>query len=368
MKRIFCLSFCFSLIMLISMGKICAQKQVYPMPLDSNVKLSANHFYLQMPTTAIKVDVTITKVREMKGYYTDQAEKLLGLTNIISENRTYYKLKDVRIETVQVPDPNQVFAVEPSSKQVKELVYAKALLQSQNTQKEVFEETYSTQSSTIPDFFQNYANMNYTETEDAFVETKIINGVVTQVPSNRTRIVNKSAEQKVQEAADRITQIRKDRNNLIAGEQEVPYSKEALELMIAQLNQAENDYLDLFRGIVLEDEIHYILYVIPEKDDTTIPLFSLDQNTGFIATTSATEANYSLLLTPFNKVQATKNREVKSKNTGFRVRQPKALYIDLQHNYETVHHFGIYQLLQWGDIEILPANLDPELEKVGVVF
>lgn len=368
MKRFFNFSFCFSLIILIAMGKIYAQKQVYPMPLDSNVKLSANHFYYQMPTTAIKVDVTITKVREMKGYYTDQAEKMLGLTNIISNNRTYYKLKDVRIETVQVPDPNLIFAVEPSPKQMKELVYAKALLQSQSTQKEVFEETYSTKSASIPDFFQNYANMNYTETEDAFVETKIINGVVTQVPSNRTRMVNKSAEQKVQEAADRITQIRKDRNSLIAGEQEVPYSKEALELMIAQLNQAENDYLDLFRGIVLEDEIHYTLYVIPEKDDTTLPLFSLDQNSGFTATTSATEANYSLQLTSFNKAQAIKNQEVKNKNKGFRIRHPQAVYIDLQHNYETVHNFGIYQLLQWGDIEVLPANMDPELKEVGFVF
>mgnify|MGYP002523998140 CR=1 FL=1 len=138
--------------------------------------------------------------------------------------------------------------------------------------------------------------------------------------------------------------------------------------MISQLNQAENDYLDLFRGIVLEDEIHYTLYVIPEKDDTTLPLFSLDQNTGFIATNSATAANYSLLLTPFNKTKATKNQDIQSKNKGFRIRHPQAVYIDLQHNYETVHNFGIYQMLQLGEIETLPVNVDPSLEEVGFVF
>ena len=366
MNRLLNLSLIF--IMALSMGNISAQKQVYPMPLDSTVKLSVNHFYYQLPTSAIKVNVTVTKVREIKGYYADQAEKLLGLTNIISDNRAFYKLKNVSIETVRIPDTKLAFAVEPSAQQVKEQSYTKALLKQQNSQDEVFEETYSTSTTAIPDFFQNYANVSYTETEDAFVETKIINGVVTQVPANRTRLVSKSAEQKVQEAADRITQIRKDRNSLMAGEQEVPYSKEALELMISQLNQAENDYLDLFRGIVLEDEIHYTLYVIPEKDDTTLPLFSIDQNTGFTATTSVTEANYTLLLTPFNKTHAIKDQEVKNKNKGFRIRHPQAVYIDLQHNYETVHHFGIYQLLQWGDIETLPANLDPELEKVGFVF
>ena len=366
MKRLILFSFILALATFTN--NAFSQKQVYPLPLDSTIKLSANHFYYQMPTTAIKVNVTVTKVREIKGYYADQAEKLLGLTNIISDNRTFYKLKNVSIETVRVPDTKFAFAVEPSSQQVKEQAYAKALLKSQAAQNDVFEETYSIQIKGIPDFFQNYANVNYTETEDAFVETKIINGVVTQVPANRTRLVNKSAEQKVQEAADRITQIRKERNSLIAGEQEVAYSKEALELMITQLNQAENDYLDLFRGIVLEDEIHYTLYVIPEKDDTTLPLFSLDQNTGFIATTSVTEANYSLLLTPFNKTKATKHQDAKNKNKGFCIRHPQALYIDLQHNYETVHHFGIYQMLQWGEIETLPVNLDPELEKVGFVF
>jgi hypothetical protein len=366
MKRLILFSLMLALAILTN--NAFSQKQVYPLPLDSTLKLSANFFYYQMPTTAIKVNVTVIKVREIKGYYADQAEKLLGLTNIISDNRTFYKLKDVSIETVRVPDTKSVFAVEPSSQQVKEQAYAKALLKSQTVQNDVFEETYSIQIKGIPDFFQNYANVNYTETEDAFVETKIINGVVTQVPANRTRLVNKSAEQKVQEAADRIIQIRKERNSLIAGEQEVAYSKEALELMITQLNQAENDYLDLFRGIVLEDEIHYTLYVIPEKDDTTLPLFSLDQNTGFTATNSVTAANYSLLLTPFNKTKATKNQDIQSKNKGFRIRHPQAVYIDLQHNYETVHRFGIYQLLQWGDVQILPANLDPELEEVGFVF
>ena len=338
------------------------------MPLDSNVKLSANHFYYQMPTTAIKVEVTVTKVREIKGYYADHAEKLLGLTNIISDNRTFYKLKEVRIETKRVPDPKLAFAVEPSSHQLKEQVYAKALLKQQNTQNEVFEETYNTSATAIPDFFRNYANVSYTETEDNFVETKIINGVVTQVPANRTRLVNKTADQKVQEAADRITQIRKDRNSLIAGEQEVPYSKEALELMISQLNQSENDYLDLFRGIALEDELHYTFYVIPEKDDSTLPLFNLDQNMGFTTVTSAADANYSLRLSNASNTQHIQKQELKSEHKGFRVRHPQAVNIDLMHHGETVHHFGIYQLLQQGEIEALPANLDPELEDVGFVF
>ena len=97
------------LVLALSMNNISAQRQVYPLPLDSTVKLSSNYFYYYLPTTAIKVDVTVTKVREIKGYYADYAERMLGLTNIISNNRTFYRLKDVNIETVVVPDLDMTF-------------------------------------------------------------------------------------------------------------------------------------------------------------------------------------------------------------------------------------------------------------------
>lgn len=366
MKRFLNISILF--ILVFSMHNLSAQKQVYPLPLDSTVKLSANHFYYHLPTTAIKVDVTVTKVREIKGYYADYAEKLLGLTNIISDNRTFYKLKDVNIETTVVPDLDMAFAVEPSKNQLQNNCYAKALLKSQQAENTVFNNTYEVQVTPMPDFFKNYANVSYTETEDSFVETKIINGVVTQVPANRTRLVNKTADQKVQEATDRISQIRKDRNSLIAGEQEVAYSAEALQLMIDQLNQSENDYLDLFRGIALEDEIHYIFYVIPSKDQHNLPLFTINQNLGLSFDTDNAESVYSLRLTGFNMVSRANNQAEKKAPQGFRVRKPQAVQIDLMNHGETIHHFGIYQMLQWGDVQILPTNLDPELEEVGFVF
>lgn len=363
------LNLCFILILTLSTNHICAQKQVYPTPLDSNVKLSANHFYYYMPTTAIQVKVTVTKVREIKGYYADYAERMLGLTNIISDNQTFYKLKEVSIETCKVPDLDLVFAVEPSSKQLKDNCFADALVKSQNASKDiVFENSYNTKTTPIPDFFKNYANVSYTETEDAFVETKIINGVVTQVPANRTRLVNKTADQKVQEAADRIIQIRKDRNSLMAGEQEVPYSKEALELMITQLNQAENNYLDLFRGIALEDEIQYTFYVIPDKNQRNIPIFSIDQNKGFSYDTDNAETAYALHFTNFNTmVRPTKPESTKAAQ-GFRIRTPQTVQIDLKHHGETIHHFGIYHLLQWGEIQVLPINYDPDLDSIGFIF
>ncbi len=349
-------------------GPVMAQKQVYKLPIDAGVKLSGNEFGFMMPTTAIKLDVTVTKVREIKGYYADDAEKMLGLTNVIANNRTYYKLCNVEISTEIVPDNTQAYLVEPSSNMLKNNSLAKSLLQkSATTAKKSY--TYSTKTSNIPDFFKNYANASYTETEDDFVETKIINGVVTQVPANRTKLVSKSAGQKVQEAADRITQIRKDRNSLIAGEQEVAYSKEALELMINELNQAENDYLDLFRGIVLEDETHYIFYVIPESDNLSFDIFSLDQHEGFAAPASENGVRYQLRFSPVvNMPQYTVSSDVKPSPKGFPIRQEQQFEVYLQLNHENVHNFGTFSMLQWSPVKFLPCNLDPDINNIGFIF
>lgn len=351
-------------------GSIFAQKAVYPLPLDSNskVKLSGNHFCYALPTTAIRVDVTIVKVREIKGYYSDYAEKMLGLTNIISDNRTFHKVKEVSISTREVSDDNMVFVVEPSSNQLKDPDFLNSLLTHRNLpDNSQFETTYNTQASPIPHFFQNYANVTYTETEDAFVETKIINGVVTQVPANRTHVVSKTANQKVQEAVDRITQIRKERNALIAGEQEVAYTKDALELMINKLDEAENDYLDLFRGISLEDEIHYTFYRVPESTDNSINIFSMDSENGFSLPANPNDNIYSLQFKAHDHQDLKPASTSNNTNNGYRYRRPQTVQISLILNGEKIHDFGLYLLDQWGVIETLPANTDCNINKIGMV-
>lgn len=347
---------------------VCAQKQVYKVPTDSYLTLSNNAFCYMLPTTAVKVDVTVVKVREIKGYYAEDAEKLLGLTNIISENKTYYQLKDVSISTEVVPDPTQRYAVEPSPNQVKNGNHISSLFKhNQQSVPVVFEQSYTTEKTDIPDFYKNYANVSFTETEDAFVETKIINGVVTQVPANHTKIVNKTASQKVQEAADQITQIRKQRNTLIAGEQEIPYSDQTLRLMIDELNQAENNYLDLFRGISLKDEIHYTFLVTPTGDENDVNIFFFDSNHGFSTEATQEDNAYSLHFTPQMDNRYQLQQDPKKANNGYRIRTAIPVLIGLKHE-NTNHVFGIYPMLQWSAIKTLPANIDTNIEEIGFIY
>ena len=369
MKRIL------SIIAIVSFCAVCfAQTNVLRLPLDSGKTVKGSTFCYMLPTTTLKVTVNVTKVREIKGYYADYAENLLGLKNVISENRTFYKIKDINIEPVVTPDATESYLVQLSSKQVKDNYLTKLSAKPFDPNFKNEAHSYTTYTSPIPSFFKNYSDPTYTEMEDAFVETKIIDGVVTQVPSNRTKLVSKSNTQKAQEAADAIGKSRKDQYNLVAGEQETAYSAEALDKMLAELKQWEENYLNLFTGLVLEDEISYVFYVDQpapfEGGNENLPIFSFDQNKGLdinegYSLSSESGNTYTLCFDPVYKtndvdaaISDAQMGKKSAKCNGYFYRNPMPVKITLMHNGHNVNNFGIFNMYQYGRVQSLTPNQD----------
>lgn len=360
-----------------------AQTNVLRLPLDSGKTVKGSTFCYMLPTTSLKVTVNVTKVREIKGYYADYAESLLGLKNVISENHTYYKVKDVQIEPVVVPDATESYMVQLSGKQIKDkyltTLSAKSFAPTFKNESQCF----TTYSAPIPDFFKNYSDPTFTEMEDSFVETKIIDGVVTQVPSNRTKLVSKSNNQKAQEAADLIGKSRKSQYSLVAGEQETAYSAEALNNMLAELKQWENNYLSLFTGLVLEDEISYVFYVDQSVEDGSydnLPIFSFDANKGLTInedyTLSDTNDSYTLFFEPVyttnnidNALANARQGQKSAKCNGYFYRKPMPVKITLKNDADVDYNFGIFNMYQFGRIQTLAPNQDTlDVTDFGFVY
>ncbi len=378
--------------LLISLSLVCvcvlnfAQTNVYRLPLDSGQTIKGSTFCYMLPTTSLKVTVTVTKVREIKGYYADYAESLLGLKNVITENRTYYKIKGINLEPVIRPDARECYLVMLSSKQVKNNYLT--TLSSQPFDKNYKDEAscFTTSTTPIPSFFKNYSDPTYTEMEDSFVETKIIDGVVTQVPSNRTKLVSKSNNQKAQEAADAIGKSRKDQYNLVAGEQETAYSAEALDKMLTELKQWEENYLNLFTGLVLEDEISYVFYVdenSPFGDDfeSNLPIFSFDSKTGLeinedYSNSGKSDNSYTLSFAPVYKtieidtaLANARQGQKSAKSNGYFYRKPMPVKIKMMYNNNEVYDFGIINMYQFGRIQSLSPNQDTlNISDFGIVY
>lgn len=334
-------------------GILSAQVQVYPADVvpEKGVKFVGTVRYA-LPTTTLKVTVSVSKVQEVRGYFADYAESLLGLTNIIQQNCTYYTLNSVDVEPVTTPDESKIYKAFTSNIEI-----AKLWQQEKMTANDAFAvaplTAYTVHAATLPDFFKNYADISYTQQSESFVDTKIIDGVVTQVPASHTKTVSKSFESKAREAADAIMKSRKDQYNLVAGEQETPYSGEAIQTMLSELKAWENNYMSLFTGISISDTITYVFYVTPENL-SPVTAFYFDATKGFIQDKGAAAEAYNLVFNRIYKSSVTTLVEINYPQHGYVTRDAKPVQVSLTHANAKVHDFGILNLHQAGTIQLSP--------------
>ena len=346
-----------------------AQIQVYPsdkLP-GKGVKCVGSVRYA-LPTTTLKVTVSVSKVQEVRGYFADYAESLLGLTNIIQQNRTYYTLNTVDVEPIATPDESKIYCAYTSNADIANLWQEESMATTDVLATAPLT-TYTTHTATLPDFFKNYADISYTQQSEAFVDTKIIDGVVTQVPASHTKTVSKSFESKAREAADAIMKSRKDQYNLAAGEQETPYSGEAIQTMLAELKAWENNYMSLFTGISIADTITYVFYVTPENL-SPVTAFYFNATRGFSQDNGAETEAYNLIFSRVYKKYITNIIDVNYPQYGYVTRDTKPVQVSLTHKSANVHDFGIINMYQAGSLQF-PPLYDKQVKGVkgmGFIF
>lgn len=322
-----------------------------------------------LPTTTFKMTVTVSKVQEVRGYFADYAESLLGLTNIIQQNRTYYTLNSVEIEPIRTADMERCYTAYTSNSEI-----AKSWSEHRPQPSEFVTapKAYTSHTASLPDFFKNYADISYTQRSEAFVDTKIIDGVVTQVPASHTKTVSKSFESKAREAADAIMKSRKDQYNLVAGEQETPYSGEALTIMLSELKNWENNYMSLFAGVSISDTIVYVFYVTPDEKDISssgVVAFYFNDSKGLHPTEGKDSDAYRFRFRHFYG-KYTKRVVEKYPLYGMLTRMQNPVFVTLVHNNKPVHDFGVVNMYQAGSEEVisLSPSQNVNIDEIGVVF
>lgn len=359
----------------VSFVTLSAQKLVTQLPVDSGFVFGSEYFIYALPQTAFQIDVVVMQNREVKGIYADYAAKLLGLNNIITQNKTTYTLKNVTVTPVTVPDEDYIFAVELSTAQKKRHFLNELYEKQVTTVQNAPYPTHDFGSQPIPDFFRFYSDLAYTEQENNYVETQIVDGVVRQVPASRVQKVTKTNDQKAQEAADMIDKIRKDRYALLTGEQEVAYQPEALSRMIDELNELEKNYIGLFAGFTVSDEVHYQVILEPGQTNIT-PAFSFTTNGGFSTETANSADSYYLAIVPQYSTAPANTFASEQKNVknyaepkGYRIRRAMPCDVALNHGHDVVFSVGTCPVYQFGKIEAMSAgNDDFDIAKFVMIY
>ena len=181
------------------------------------------------PKTSIMLDFTYTVEKMEKGVYAEYAQSLLGISDVVTEDKTTYTLKDVRIYTSATADiarPHKV-VFDPAMPMLLN-INEKGLLVGYNT-------TPQNKKKDTPQTNSRHS----TGSNDRFKKAPY--------PEEVLKAATPKAQ--AQAAAQQIFHIRETRMYLINGEVEhAPADGEAMRIVFEELEKQENALISLFTG------------------------------------------------------------------------------------------------------------------------
>jgi hypothetical protein len=251
----------------------------------------SNNFVYALPLLKIQVDVWIEKTDHLRGPYASYANELLGLNEVVENNYSTYKIKEIKLKAVYLPDPKQFYSMQLDNLSGKseiskyiEMTESGLLmgLSSKTTEESNAKTTVFEQVIMGTRDFKYYADANKIEKVDTIIRRVDIDTTTIVKTTLKRFSVEKDMASRAQDAATQLMEIRKNRLELISGFQEVPYSSGALNIMNDELKQMEDDYLSLFAGKELKSDQRYVFYYTPDGDQWNFeaPIFKFSKDSG----------------------------------------------------------------------------------------
>jgi hypothetical protein len=280
---------------------------------------------------------------------------------------------DIKLSTLAVPDPGQVYFAEITDKVAKE---EKALLFSLSASGLAMDlegnmpgkalKDFSTltvkANATHEDLFRYFAETNLYEEFDTIIQRVVVDTVMVEKKYLERNWVEKSDEDKALEAANKISRIRDARFNLITGYQEIPYEADALAYMDRQLVKMEEEFLSLFTGITFQKHLSYTITVNPSSETagSSMPAFVFSERSGVKDASASGGDKVSISIEPlgdFGTIRSISGqRNGSAGNHGFYYRIPVMAKVRLSISSD-INTEGVFPISQLGAVAFLPPEV-----------
>jgi len=240
---------------------------------DNKAKSDKDGIFYSLPRTVFQVSLKIIKVQKIKGPYSEFADKYLGLSNNITTGSTEYEIKEISINTVAEPDPDQQYFVELDEKGSKEgksiemyLSESGMLQDAKDVSKSKSSKVIAPQQEVTEDFAK-ILNPSWFERVDTIFRRVSVDTTTIEQKVFRKASSEKTTEQKAKDAADYILKLDENKLNLLSGYQEIAYEKGSIEYMCDHLDKLKSEYLALFQGLISTTIIDINFRFIPKAGE-----------------------------------------------------------------------------------------------------
>lgn len=210
---------------------------------------SVNTLVYALPSTKIRIEVSVEKTIRKVGPFYRYSQKLLNVTDVVTKDSEEWTIKDIELRTFGVMDLDKQYAISYTGENIAPLlnVNQEGILLGLN----------------LSDPISESSNLKNYEAQDV---TSISEINFNAVPMMEKQLAKTSNAAMAQEAANFIYKVRKRRFKILASDYEqLPPDGKSYEVMVRELNELEAAYLELFVGKVEKVEVKYSYDIHPDR-------------------------------------------------------------------------------------------------------
>jgi len=323
---------------------------------------AALHGYVySLPQTTFKLNLEVLRTRTIRGPYYRFAEKLLSLKDVPSRSSDKYNITRVQLEPFEEADPEHVYLVRQVSGQTDlsgllKLGSEGLIFDNRQTIVAGDQVKFPDAAGEAPFFTELSMEKNTVMSIDTFYKTILTDTSFIRVPVLKEQLIVKTIDEKAEEAADFILELRYERFMMLTGNNSlVP------ENAVERLDEIEREYLELFIGKTFEERYNYSFYITPSEGEVyeNIEILEFSDRRGVLEQGSSDSDVLSLSLSKIGKTEILKNpgqaEKLPLQRNALYYRVPDVANVEVSLGGRTLLK-GRYRVSQYGEILSIPSG------------
>ena len=284
-----------------------------------------------LPKTGLRFCVTAEKVTKKRGEFYLYSERYLGLKNVILEDATEWRIKNIVLEPFAIANLQERF---------------EAISGSGN---------YMPFFSLSEDGVLQAVNSPLTVEEKASVAINKTTASFTAPYTEEMMLANSTAKM-AEEAARYIYRLRENRTALLSAELEVlPPDGQAYAMSLDKIQDLEDQFLSLFKGSETCSEIKTVVELVPDAIQSKALLFRFSSFNGLVAKEDLSGSPIFIQMTALQEAFEKKSNALPD-TAGLFYKRPMPLEIKVMDGLSELLSTKV-MMAQFGVIQTLPVQM-----------
>ena len=346
--------------------KVVVEPKTMILPLGDTVHLTDGCLVYGLPLTVLDIEVEVEKRTEKQGPYSKFANDLLGIKEIINQDKETWSITGVRINSYSELDPAELYVIESNTLfQTNVLALRKSgLILDLNP--EMYERSKEIRKNKRPSDYQTgFPDMGSDEyfinQRDTVFRLVKLDTAFIKIPYLVEKKKQLTIDQLAEKAAKSLLELRDGMHLILTGEANVfPQDKSAID----EMNRLEKEYLALFAGKTWTESKTFSYSLIPHKDmrDKPIALCRFSTQNGINESASKTGIPVNIQFISVQKANDLKvitrpkaENAPAAKYDKLFYRMPEVVSVNIKMGEESFYS-SRKLIYQFGQIIQLPAN------------